>query len=389
MNVLKRPCCVCLSAVRKHSIAVPTAQQLVKYSDHSKYLSHEIKDPEFDQIGNIPWLQHVISEDSERFLSKLSSEKIKEKEEFEVLLELWRAEGQKMIPESLTANDWKILLKDKRSIDDKLFYLELVCKKVERLNAFIESENQEIKYVSQPDDDDDLNVINRVFAMRRFLNKWNGVQSLQFGPKVIIDMDYAVNEHETYTTLRQIEMMFKFNYRHVQPCHLHFTSVHKNILLKRMLDMGRIMLADFNEEHFLELYPKDRLFYLVPEGHEMDEDQLSWDKVYVIGGLGGTKERKRSIAKAVSLGIPYGSFPLYRHVSLKGRSTIDLHLPVVLRILLDRLNGNSWKKAFDENLPDRKFQKYPGMVGPLPDKRGLKSFKQFTKLYQIMKVHKK
>lgn len=218
------------------------------------------------------------------------------------------------VPATLSRSDWKVLIKDHSSIEEKLLYLKLVKRRQERFKARVETEKQLLRDTSQPGDDEDLNLIRKSVLMQKHLNQWNGIRSLKFGRPVVIDMDYELPEQQTFTTYQQIEIMYKFNCSHRQPCHLHFTSAHKNLLMKQMLQTNRNMLADFYEENLLEVFPKKRLFYLVPEGPAITEEELKEDRIYVLGGIAGPRERKRSLERAMSLKIPFGSIPLFNFV---------------------------------------------------------------------------
>lgn len=218
------------------------------------------------------------------------------------------------VPATISRNDWKVLLKDHNSTEDKLLYLGIVKKRQERLEVRVETQKRLLRDTNQPGVDEDLNLIRKSVLMQKHLNQWNGIRSLKFGRPVVIDMDYELPEQQTLTTYQQIEIMYKFNCNHCQPCHLHFTSTHKNLLMKRMLHTNRNMLADFYEENLLEVFPKKRLFYLVPEGPAITEEELNEDRIYVLGGIAGPRERKRSLERALSLEIPYGSIPLFNFV---------------------------------------------------------------------------
>ncbi|XP_045164724.1 tRNA methyltransferase 10 homolog C-like [Mercenaria mercenaria] len=387
--MIRRLCSFCSSVRGKIKSGVLTRQQGAKYSTSTKSGNNESQGIKTMETSSINYLQLVMTEDGEKFLAELDAEKLQKKAELEMKLEMWRAEGQLYIPNQLHACDWKVLLSSmsNSTLQEKLRYLKIVYVRDEKRQLKEEAAQFHLYSARQPYDDEDLNIILRTFEMRKYLNQWNGIRSLFYGRPVIIDMDYdTANQHEIFQTAQQVEQIYKFNCEHFEPCHLHFTSAHKNRFLAKMLSMKRNFLAEFYTEDFLQIFPRERLFYLVPEGPMILKEKLDEDVIFVFGGIGGTRERKRSFAKAESLGIPYGSLPIEKFVSRKVRSTNDLYLHVVMQIMLDKFSGVSWKTALDRHLPDQKFEKYPG---PPPPKSGRRSQKQFQMLEKTLKLGKR
>lgn len=200
------------------------------------------------------------------------------------------------------------------STEKKLYYLYHVYKnqvKQDNRNAVIE-DAKELSGV----DDEDLNPVIRTASMKRWMKQWKGIQSVLYGRPVVIDMDYGSDEVEELQTIKQIQCLYKSNCEHLQPCHLYFTSVHRNQQMQNLLlsSTGKNMLGDFHTKHFLELFPRERLFYLVPEGPMIVNETIDEDVVFILGGIGSTRKRRRSLAQAESFGIPYGSLPMDKFV---------------------------------------------------------------------------
>lgn len=331
----------------------------------------------------------VLNERGEKFLSNLDEGKQKEKTEVEFLIETMRAEDGAQVPDVLSPNDLKILLNPSWDQRKKIQYLKR-CYLLEQQEKFKQLEREEAISRVKGMFDDDLHPVVRPDRQRRWMNRWKAVQGIRFGLPVLVDMDYDLNEVEALQTIKQIQYIYKNNCEHLQPCHLHFTSVHKNNFINDLLESenGKNILADFHTEHFLTLFPRERLFYLVPEGPVIEEEDLDADTIFVLGGLAGTRPRNRSYQKARDLEIPCGSFPVEKFVSLKISSSRDLYLQYVIQILLDKFLCKSWKEALDDRLPDSKYEKYPGLGGPLPSKHAMKSRRQFEKLEKTLAVLK-
>lgn len=163
--------------------------------------------------------------------------------------------------------------------------------------------------------DHDNHPIRRTFLMQQLLNQWKGAQSFMHGRPVVVDLDYDMNDYEGCLTVQHILYMYRNNCQHIAPCHLHFTSV-KQSFLERFLDTAtrNYMIADFHDEHFLDLYSRKRLIYLTAEGPMMQPEELEKDVIFVIGGLGSIAPMNISYSKAKMLQIPQGSFPTKKYV---------------------------------------------------------------------------
>ena len=110
----------------------------------------------------------------------------------------------------------------------------------------------------------------------------------------------------------------------------------------------------FNEKSLLEMHPdKSKLVYLTSDS-ENTLEHLEDDKIYVIGGIVDRNRLKHAtIIKAKSLGIQTAKLPITDYLELV--TTKVLTCNHVFEILLKyRENGNDWKKALLDVLPNRK-----------------------------------
>jgi len=108
------------------------------------------------------------------------------------------------------------------------------------------------------------------------------------------------------------------------------------------------------EKPLLEMHSdKSKLVYLTSDS-ENTLEHLEDDKIYVIGGIVDRNRLKRAaINKAEELGIATAKLPVADHLELV--TTKVLTCNHVFEILLKyRENGNDWKKAMLDVLPNRK-----------------------------------
>ncbi|XP_060556470.1 tRNA methyltransferase 10 homolog C-like [Ruditapes philippinarum] len=379
MNILcRRLCLQCNKSVRRlEGFKVQFIQQKSK---SGKY----IEDPYVEKYM-INYLQAISKENGKKFLDGLDSHLLERKRQLEVLYAIRVAEGIENTPSELSAHDWRVILTSVKTKEEFDRYLTKVFIRQKKRRLTVEARNEVYNKLRRPCDEEDLQIIQRIYFMKNHLSHWKGMHSLLHGRPVVLDMDYqSVDEDETFETARQIENMYNCNLEHRQPCHLHFTSFHRNEILVRMLEMKRNMFVDFHQESFHKVFPRDRLFYLVAEGPDILPEEIDDDTIFVLGGIGGTHVRKRSLKRAVSLGIPYGCLPADQFVRRKARSSRVFYLQTVLNIMLDKFAGDPWKLAFERHLPDDKYQKFPDLEKPLEDAKAIESYVQFQQLYKIL-----
>jgi tRNA (guanine9-N1)-methyltransferase len=111
---------------------------------------------------------------------------------------------------------------------------------------------------------------------------------------------------------------------------------------------------DCSEKSLMEMHPdKSKLVYLTSDS-ENTVQRLEDDKIYVIGGIVDRNRLKRAaIGQAESLGIATAKLPITDYLDLV--TTKVLTCNHVFEILLTyRQNGNDWKKAMLDVLPNRK-----------------------------------
>lgn len=320
-------------------------------------------------------------EKGERYLSVLDEGKQREREELEFLIETLRVEHGAQVPEVLSPYDIKLLLNSSWDFKKKLKYLQK-CYEEENESRQAQREKEEAIRKLQGMYDEDLNPVVRPDQLKCWMKHWKSLRAAQFGWPVVVDMDYDLDEPEAINTIKAIQLISRLNCEHLQPCWLHFTSAHKNVFVNELLNSknSKNIVADFHSEHFLKLFPKERLFYLVPEGPFIDQEELGSGLIFILGGMADGSPRNRSYRKARELGIPFGSLPIERFVRLKVSSSRDIYLHYVIEILLDKMLGLSWKEALDARLPESLFEKYPDIQGQLPSKGAMKARRQFEKL---------
>ncbi|XP_060588536.1 tRNA methyltransferase 10 homolog A-like [Ruditapes philippinarum] len=144
-----------------------------------------------------------------------------------------------------------------------------------------------------------------------------------------------------------LELLLLANRYHLQPLHVHLTSIEKNYRTKSALEDDDRVYASFHKSHFLDLFPRKDLVYLTADGPPMKEFDTKC--TYIIGGIGDFGTEKYTTLKfAKKHGLRYASFPISDYFSAPN---IDLRAYCVHSILLEMYLHGSWKEAFIKHLP--------------------------------------
>uniref|UniRef100_A0A1B6FKU1 RNA (guanine-9-)-methyltransferase domain-containing protein 1 n=1 Tax=Cuerna arida TaxID=1464854 RepID=A0A1B6FKU1_9HEMI len=191
------------------------------------------------------------------------------------------------------------------------------------------------------------------------------VQAMMFGQNIVLDCGYETNMStiENKLCAKQLTYMFAENRMNADPFNIHFCNMNKNgILYKQFLKHiptieDPAFPINISEEHYLDLFPKEKLVYLTP--HCRDElRKFCADDIYIVGALVDKQNNEPlSLAKAKSEGIRMAQLPLDRYLDW-GLGTKSLTINQVLKILLDVRTTGDWNLALT-NVPKRKV-KQPG-----------------------------
>ena len=159
---------------------------------------------------------------------------------------------------------------------------------------------------------------------------------------------------------RQLARVYGWNKKSTQPCHLSFCNLKPESKTYQICcsknDGFANYIVDKSEKSVEEFDEKSSIVYLSPDSEEILEE-LSTDKLYVIGGLVDDSVKKNStLTFAGSRQIKTAKLPIdkYCQRSTQGGSFKQiLTINTVFEILLSKFNGLSWTECFDKSLPSR------------------------------------
>ena len=108
----------------------------------------------------------------------------------------------------------------------------------------------------------------------------------------------------------------------------------------------------FREERYDTVFSSDKIVYLSSESDDV-LDSLQPDTAYVIGGLVDHNHHKGLChQEATELGLKTARLPIDEFISMKTRKVLAVNH--VYEILALVCQGQSWRDAFMEVLPERK-----------------------------------
>lgn len=198
---------------------------------------------------------------------------------------------------------------------------------------------------------------------RRREERWlQRMKSADTSFRVCIDCSYndQMTQKELNSLSSQIRYAYSSNRKSDNPVYYSVAGLNGTVLenmqkVKGFPDQWLTRAFDYSEEDsLLEMHPdKSKLVYLTSDS-ENTLEHLEDDKIYVIGGIVDRNRLKRAaINRAESLGISTAKLPIADHLQLV--TTKVLTCNHVFEILLKyRQNGNDWKKAMLDVLPNRK-----------------------------------
>jgi tRNA (guanine9-N1)-methyltransferase len=179
--------------------------------------------------------------------------------------------------------------------------------------------------------------------------------------RVCIDCGY--NDRMTQKELNSLALQIRYSYscnrKAEKPVYYSVAGLDGTILesMKKVQGFPEQWLKrafSYSEGPLFQLHPdKSKLVYLTSDS-ENTLDHLEDDTIYVIGGIVDRNRLKRAaINRAEQDGIATAKLPITDHLQLV--TTTVLTCNHVFEILLKyRQNGNDWKKAMLDVLPNRK-----------------------------------
>ena len=210
------------------------------------------------------------------------------------------------VPKSLTAVHWYHLLTECTTSETVKDYLQKArlremyreARKKQRVEKFM-NEHSRTGY----------SMVNDQFS-RNMTFATTKVRHMLHGHPLIIDLDYSVSHSEQIYTLAEIMDCYGLNSKHSEGFHIYITSIDKQERLYSEYKAGFFdgVLAEFCEDSFYDIFPREKLVYLSPEAPKLKD--YNPDDIYIIGGLLDLEQSHSSYEKATELGIRCGSLPI-------------------------------------------------------------------------------
>lgn len=191
-------------------------------------------------------------------------------------------------------------------------------------------------------------------------------RSALFGEKVIFDCSWEgkMKDVGIMLAMQWTASAYAINRRATkEPFDLWFTNFHRNTkqeaYLRKffpILDNVGTHMVNIREEHYLDLFPREKLVYLSPQGRTT-LTELNPEDIYIIGVLEDNDRDSMAytLKRAKMEGIRSAKFPL-NQANGWTQSNNSLSVNTVMKILICLKNGLSWEKALRVSVPDCFFK---------------------------------
>lgn len=301
------------------------------------------------------------------------AEKQKRMDLIRLEMEMERQAGNFFIPDKFEDKKWDELVRLETPEERRNFYrylkkIELDEERVQRRRAKrVEGDRDRLRSINAAREHAHQYGLgkNALFPKiyLKSLNKiyrHNFVHAQLFGQKLVVDLGYEDHmcNSEIKNTVEQIRYAYSALKVDREPFHLHFCNADPRGVLAGKLKLAMPLLdkpkplIEVAEKSYLEMFPKDKLVYLVPNcGVDLKYDH---DDVYVIGGFVDRHgQGPISMAKANREGIRKAQFPINKYLNWKS-GTNSLTIDQVVNVLLTMHKTMDWRKAL-EHVPTRKI----------------------------------
>lgn len=144
------------------------------------------------------------------------------------------------------------------------------------------------------------------------IHAWKKLMAWRSENPIVIDLDFPeIEGRRERFTIQDIKNAINLNLLSPEPSNIHLTSFRNFDQMTDYYNAKSSLLAcTFCEDHFLDLFPREKIIYLSSYAPPMlDFDP---DAVYVVGGLQtrGLERLKLSHIRAQKYGVKCASFPL-------------------------------------------------------------------------------
>jgi len=166
--------------------------------------------------------------------------------------------------------------------------------------------------------------------------------------------DSLMSERDIGSLQKQISFCYSANRRYKNPCQFYLTNVDGQLEERIRVNSGYNWDIHIRKEKLEDLFSKDEILYLTSESENvLSNDQLQSSNVYVIGGLVDHNSRKGLCHKlAVDNQWKHARLPIDEYLKMNSRKVLTCNH--VFEILLNYIEMNDWKQAFEKHIPKRK-----------------------------------
>ncbi|XP_005100266.1 mitochondrial ribonuclease P protein 1 homolog [Aplysia californica] len=263
--------------------------------------------------------------------------------------------------EEMTSENWLEAMGCKSKNQRLKYYLFLQRRKVLKENFIKKREEKKQNRTVRPMNSyEHGKIFMRIYesTMKRW-NNYRLASAMQYGVPLVIDMDFEkhMRPQEIRNTAHQLLDLYAFNrLDDGEPFHLHFTSCSETNSIYRMMQIlfqdNQDFLATVTENSYLDLFKKQELVYLSPNGRQVLRE-FDPNTVYIVGAFNDKATQEPvTFAKARQQNIKCLRLPLDEHISWVSGGK-DLTLDQMIKILLSVKKGKSWDEAF-QFIPKRK-----------------------------------
>lgn len=216
-------------------------------------------------------------------------------------------------------------------------------------------------------DDEDLSN-SSVFNKQRkkdynqHIKLWNSAMD---GQNLILDFSFSNDrmKSEQNSIVSQTQRIIFHNIESDQPFNIWFTGLSKESkIYERLVSINLFSPRNFinqTEQHYSELFPKDRLIYLSPDAEETI-DKFDSKAIYIIGCIVDRyDDQPLSLNSAKQHNIRSVRLPLEKHILLSGLATDLSFLNVFQMLNYMQFSFANWENAFRMYLQnDRKINEF-------------------------------
>ncbi|CAF2488667.1 unnamed protein product [Rotaria sp. Silwood2] len=187
--------------------------------------------------------------------------------------------------------------------------------------------------------------------------KSNRMENSSCRIRICIDCRYdsMMNDKDISSLQKQIAFCYSANRRTSTPCQFYITNVDGQLEKRLEANCAKNWDIYLRNEPLEEVFPHDDILYLTSESENVlsSTEPLDERTVYVIGGIVDHNSRKGLCYQlALANKWRHARLPIDEFIKLNTRRVLACNH--VMEILLNYIQLQDWKKAFEQNIPKRK-----------------------------------